>query len=75
MKTQYESDNQLAAQIMSCFSIDSRQTLYKELRYADIDIKPITSGRNVDHKPLAQFFVSSIIEPLWRGYDEFGPFF
>jgi DNA invertase Pin-like site-specific DNA recombinase len=53
VKNLYESDSQSTTQIMSYFGIGSRRTLYKVLRYAGVEIKPIAVGRKVDQKSLA----------------------
>lgn len=45
VKNLYESGGQSTTQIMSYFGIGSRRTFYKVLRYAGVEVKPITSGR------------------------------
>jgi len=53
VKNLYESSGQSTTQIMSYFGIGSRRTFYKVLRYAGVEVKPISSGRKADQKSLA----------------------
>ncbi len=53
VKNLYESGSQSTTQIMSYFGIGSRRTFYKVLRYAGVAIKPMTTGRQANQKPLA----------------------